>query len=214
MESTIPKLLKAIAGKHAELPAQMHKDSEGVFQTTTFAELYSQTLQFAAGLKKLGVKREDRVGLISDNRQEWFVTDLAIQSLGAADVPRGCDSTADEINYILDFSQCSITLLENEAQLKKVLSKASTMPALKEAIVFDPAFDPKAADTGKLKVHTYASILESGKDADPAEIEAEIEQGKPDDVMTLIYTSGTTGEPKGVMLTHTNYLHQVKGVSQ
>ncbi len=214
MEPTIPKMLKAIAEKHSDLPAQMQKDSEGVFQTTTFAELYSQTLQFASGLKKLGVKREDRVGLISDNRQEWFVSDLAIQSLGAADVPRGCDSTPDEINYILDFSGCSITILENEAQLKKVLSKAASMSALKVAIVIDPAFDASKADTGKLKVHTYASILDSGKDSDKSDIEAEIEKGEPNDVMTLIYTSGTTGEPKGVMLTHTNYLHQIKGVAQ
>jgi len=214
MEPTIPKLLKAISKKHSDLPAQMHKDSKGVFQTTTFSELYSQTLQFASGLKKLGVKREDRVGLISDNRQEWFVSDLAIQSLGAADVPRGCDSTPDEINYILDFSGCSITILENEAQLKKVLSKAASMSALKVAIVIDPAFDASKADTGKLKVHTYASILDSGKDSNKSDIEAEIEKGEPNDVMTLIYTSGTTGEPKGVMLTHTNYLHQIKGVAQ
>ena len=214
MEPSIPKLLKAISKKHSDLPAQMHKDSKGVFQTTTFSELYSQTLQFASGLKKLGVKREDRVGLISDNRQEWFVSDLAIQSLGAADVPRGCDSTPDEINYILDFSGCSITILENEAQLKKVLSKAASMSALKVAIVIDPAFDASKADTGKLKVHTYASILDSGKDSNKSDIEAEIEKGEPNDVMTLIYTSGTTGEPKGVMLTHTNYLHQIKGVAQ
>ncbi len=192
----------------------MQKDSDGVFQTTTFAELYNQTLQFAAGLKKLGVKREDRVGLISDNRQEWFVSDLAIQSLGAADVPRGCDSTADEITYILDFSQCSITILENEAQLKKILAKASSLPILKEAIILDPSFDPASAETGKLKVHTYAAIMESGRDSDTALIEAEIDKGEPDDVMTLIYTSGTTGEPKGVMLTHTNYLHQVKHVPE
>jgi len=214
MEPTIPKLLKAIAEKHSSLPAQMQKDSEGVFQTTTFADLYKQSVQFAAGLKKLGVKREDRVGLISDNRQEWFVSDLAIQCLGAADVPRGCDSTADEINYILDFSQCTLTILENEAQLKKVISRIASMPVLKEAIVIDPAFDAATAETGKLKIHSYASILASGKDTDPSKIEAEIEKGNPDDVMTLIYTSGTTGEPKGVMLTHTNYLHQVKGVAQ
>jgi len=214
MEATIPKLLKAISIKHSELPAQMQKDSEGVFQTTTFSELYSQALQFASGLKKLGVKRDDRVGLISDNRQEWFVTDLAIQCLGAADVPRGCDSTADEINYILDFSRCGITILENEAQLKKVISKASSMPALKKAIVIDPAFNPDKADTGRFEVHSYASILESGNKSDAADIEAEIEKGNPDDTMTIIYTSGTTGEPKGVMLTHTNYLHQVKGVAE
>ena len=212
MEPTIPKLLRKIAVKHSGLPAQMQKDTDGVFQTTTFSELYDQARQFAAGLQKLGVKREDRVGLISDNRQEWFVTDLAIQSLGAADVPRGCDSTADEITYILEFSQCSLTVLENARQLEKVLANISSLPVLKEAIILDPDFDPSSAKTGKLKVHTYTSVLESGKSSDMTIIDAEIDKGEPDDVMTLIYTSGTTGEPKGVMLTHTNYLHQVKHV--
>jgi len=214
MESTIPKLLRAMAEKYPELPAQMQKDSEGVFQTTTFKELYSLSLQFAAGLKKLGVKRNDRVGLISDNRRDWFISDLAIQCLGAADVPRGCDSTADEIRYILDFSECSVTILENEAQLKKVLSEAAGIPALKKAVIIDPAFKPAASNSGKLEVHTFSSVLESGKDEESSLIEAEIDKGNPDDMMTIIYTSGTTGEPKGVMLTHTNYLHQVKGVAQ
>lgn len=214
MEATIPKMLRAMADKYPDLPAQMHKDSEGVFQTTTFAGLYSQALEFAAGLKKLGVKREDRVGLISENRQEWFVSDLGIQCLGAADVPRGCDSTADEISYILDFSLCSITILENETQLKKVVSRTALIPSLKEAIIIDPAFDPSTAETGGLKVHSFASVLESGKNEDKTAIEAEVDKGDPKDVMTLIYTSGTTGEPKGVMLTHTNYIHQIIGVAE
>lgn len=192
----------------------MQKDADGVFQSTTFAELYDQVREFAAGLQKLGVKRGDRIGLMSDNRQEWFVSDLAIQALGAADVPRGTDSTADEITYILEFSQCSLTVLENKRQLEKVVANLAKMPELKEAIVLDPDFDLEKADAGRLKVHTYRSILESGKDADKAIIEAEIDKGEPDDVMTLIYTSGTTGEPKGVMLTHTNYLHQVKHVPE
>ena len=214
MEPTIPKLLRKTAADYPGLPAQMQKDADGVFQTTTFTELYDQARQFAAGLEKLGVKREDRVGLISDNRQEWFVTDLAIQCLGAADVPRGCDSTAEEITYILSFSQCSLTVLENERQLEKVLSNAASLPDLKEAIIIDPDFNPAGADTGKLKIHTYASVLESGKGGVMALIDEEIDKGEPDDVMTLIYTSGTTGEPKGVMLTHTNYLHQVKFVPE
>lgn len=210
METTIPRMLRDIAANYPEYTAQMHKDKDGVFQKTTFRELWDQARQFASALKAMGVKREDRIGLISDNRQEWLVSDLAVQCLGAADVPRGCDSTADEIAYILGFSQCRLTILENAKQLEKVIQKKSELPDLEEVIIIDPDFDPPK-DSG-LKIMTYASVLEQGTDAGLSDIDAEADLGDGGDVMTLIYTSGTTGEPKGVMLTHTNYLHQVKAV--
>ncbi len=212
MEATIPKLLRKIAADHPALPAQMHKDEKGVFQTTTFRELYDQVRQFAAGLRELGVLREENVGLISDNRQEWFVTDLALLSLGAADVPRGCDSNAEEIAYILSFSQCRLAVLENVRQFEKVIAKEKELPDLKKVIIIDSNTKDAGAPSGRFEIHAYKDILELGKKADWASVESEIDRGEGDDVATLIYTSGTTGEPKGVMLTHTNFLHQVKGV--
>ena len=149
MEPTIPKLLRKIAGEYPNLPAQMHKDEKEVFQTTTFSEFHDQVRQFAAGLKSHGVKRGDRVGLISDNRREWFVSDIALQCLGAADVPRGCDSNSDEISYILGHAECALTLLENERQLEKVLQKEKDLPLLKEIIILDPDFDPASAESGR-----------------------------------------------------------------
>jgi len=207
VDTTIPKLLRELASEYSTLPAQMHKDATATFQTTTFAELSTQMRQFSSGLKTLGVKRQDRIGLIADNRQEWLVADLAIQSLGAIDVPRGCDSTAEEILYILDFSQCTLALLGNAAQLAKVVSNAKKLKSLKKLIIFDS--DVTGVETGPFEIHSYQSILENGRDADLRLIDEEIDKGDPDDTVTIIYTSGTTGEPKGVMLTHRNFLHQV-----
>lgn len=172
--------------------------------------MYTQAKKFAAGLQGLGVKRGDNIGLISDNRQQWFVVDLAIQCLGGVDVPRGCDSTADEISYILGFSGCKLAILENQSQLEKVRSRLKSLKSLKKIIVIDPHYE--ARKVAGLEVFTYAKILENGSKADLAIIDAEIDKGGPDDLVTIIYTSGTTGEPKGVMLTHRNFLHQAQHV--
>ena len=210
METTIPKLLRRIATDHPNQSAQMQKDEKEEFQTTTFKELYNQVHHFAFGLQSLGVKRGDRIGLISDNRQEWLVADLAIQSLGASDIPRGCDSNADEIAYILSFSQCTLTILENKRQLEKVVEKEKELPGLKEVIILDPRFEMTKNAFGRFKVHKYKDILGKGAGKDLSPIDKEIDKGTTDEIATIIYTSGTTGQPKGVMLTHKNFLHQVK----
>ncbi|MFO7729288.1 MAG: long-chain fatty acid--CoA ligase [Spirochaetia bacterium] len=213
MAQTIPKLMQEMAKKHPQVAAQMSKNNQGTFVSRSFEELYREVSSFAAGLQKLKVRRGDHVGLISENRAEWFVSDLALLSLGAADVPRGNDSMAQELAYILGFSGCSLVIVENEEQLKKVYSVHDQIPSLKHFLVLDPQFDSSSSiDTGRIKVSTYAEVCNAGKNIlakHPELIEKEIEQGQAEDTCTIIFTSGTTGEPKGVVLSHRNFLHQV-----
>ena len=214
MESTIPRLLRESARRYSGIAAQMHKDENQVFQPTAFSTLYRQVCRLAAALKALGIKRGELVGLISDNRPEWLVTDIALHCLGAADVPRGCDSNADEIAYILSFCRCRFAVIENGLQLEKILKMEDRLSALEVIIVLDPAFSPADSPRGRFRIHPYAQLAERGNRADIASIEAEIDRGDGEDTATIIFTSGTTGEPKGVMLSHNNFVHQVHHVPE
>ncbi|MDR2701306.1 MAG: AMP-binding protein [Spirochaetaceae bacterium] len=211
--TTIPRIIQKNVRDYPNHVAQYSKDNSEVFQPATYTELYNEILSCAAGLREAGIRREDHVGFISDNRKEWLILDMGLHCLGAADVPRGCDSMAEELSFILSFGDCKSAVLENEAQLVKLLPLRDKMPQLAMFIIIDNDFDKEkySAALSGIRVLGYRDIMEQGKalieKGEAKSIEAEIEQGKGDDLATIIFTSGTTGEPKGVMLSHKNILH-------
>jgi len=218
-ELAIPQLLQQIKNDYADTPAQYIKNANGEFEARSFARLYQEVLAMAAGLQELGVGRGDHIGLISENRAEWMVCDLAILSLGAADVPRGNDTMPQELQYILGFSECRLVIVENSVQLEKTAAVVAELPQVKTIIVLDPAYQPDALSSDatkalrKINVQHYRDVVENGRTKlgkeGPDAVEAEIAKGAPHDVATIIFTSGTTGQPKGVVLSHLNFLHQV-----
>jgi long-chain acyl-CoA synthetase len=219
MADTIPKLMLEHVRRAPEMTIQWSKDSTGTFQPFVWRQVLDEVEVFAAGLLDLRIKRGDHIGMISENMKEWLWSDMAILSIGAVDVPRGSDSMAPEILYILEHAECALCIVENLAQLEKVLSIKKSLKRLKTLIVLDPDFEKvdeiavaKMAKNAGVKVLSFKEVQERGREyarQHPGFLEEEIAEGKPEDLATLIYTSGTTGEPKGVMLTHSNYMHQI-----
>ncbi|MEX2445470.1 MAG: AMP-binding protein [Alkalispirochaeta sp.] len=105
-QETVPKRLRLRSKEHSERPFSWTKDTEGVFQKTTFSQMWDTVAYIGAGLHTLGVSRGDHVGIMSHNRAEWIFCDVAILGIGADDVPRGADSTAQEMAYFISHADC------------------------------------------------------------------------------------------------------------
>ncbi|MDV6237081.1 AMP-binding protein [Leptospira ellisii] len=209
MAENLAQLFRESAEKFRDLPAFFSKDSNKNYHPTSYAQLYEQGINLAEALIELGVQQRQRVGLLADNRIEWMVADYGVILTGAADVPRGTDITDSEIVYILNHSEVEVVFIENDKMLEKFNRNKSQLNNVKTIIVLDPA----SSAPGVLKMN---DLIEKGKklrDGGSRKAEERIAAIDPEDLFTLIYTSGTTGLPKGVMLKHSNMMHQVNHVS-
>lgn len=212
---TVVGKIKETCRKYPEHKALQIKDAKGVFQPFYYKDFYKDFSSLGAALKDIGVKRGDHVGIISDNRKEWIITDLAVMGIGAADVPRGSDSSENEIVYILSHSEANLVFMESFRKASQVLACIDQLPLLKTLVLYNTVTDEELALLGSsgINVYRYADILEKGRKLlaeDPECFERELAQGREDDLATIIYTSGTTGTPKGVMLTHRSFLFQIE----
>lgn len=213
-ERTIPKLLRSIAQKHPETSAQLSHTKKGEITEVNYHDMFQLALDFGAALLDLGVKRGDRIGLIADNRKEWEQADVGLLSIGAIDVPRGCDATEKDLSFILSFSECSVVIAENNTQVKKILNIKDNIPTLKTIIAFDAVDEEEQLRAKKscIDFYSFETLLKSGHEWRKLNIDAienELEKGDWNDIATIIFTSGTTGTPKGVMISHGNFITQL-----
>ena len=157
----------------------------------------------AAGLITLGINPGDRVGLLSGNRPEWHIADLAILSIGAVTVPVYPTSSSPQVAYMLHDSGARVCFVDSADQLAKVLLHRGDIPALERIVglVPLPGLD---RDAVVLEVDRIRDDGRSLLDERPEAVAERAVAIAPDDIATLVYTSGTTGPPKGAVLTHGN----------
>lgn len=219
MEQTIPKLMRKAAQKYPEITAQYSRTKTGDFEERNYHDMLQFALDFAGGLAELGVVRGEKIGLISDNRREWESADVGLLALGAIDCPRGCDASESDLAYILSFAEVTKCIVENAAQLRKLVKIKDKVPLLKMVICFDPV-DQAEIDQCKasgMEFYQFYDVTASGHEwriNHPDYVENELDKGQWDELATIIFTSGTTGTPKGVMLTHGNIITQLDEVCE
>ena len=202
---TLNKLFFEAAEKFKKPDALQFK-KDGAYRAISHSDVLDRVRHVARGLSSLGVRRGDRVAILSENRPEWAIADFACLTAGMTDVPIYPTIPADQIAYILKDSGAAAIFVSNKAQAEKIREVRAQLPALKSVIGFD--------ETPGL---TNMAIVELEKRGTPGENRETIATYredallvKPDDLATIIYTSGTTGEPKGVMLTHDNIYSNVQ----
>ena len=164
----------------------------------------------ALALRDLGVEKGDRVALLSENRYEWPVVDLAVLGLGAALVPIYPTLTAQQVRHIVSNAEAKVVVVSSAAQLVKATEATVGLAHVRQLIVIDPVAE-------RSEVPTLAAIMARGatlRTQSPEAFRNAARQVRPEDVATIIYTSGTTGEPKGAVLSHGNIAFDVQACLQ
>jgi long-chain acyl-CoA synthetase len=182
-------------------PDALNYKREGAWHAISSAELIARARHIAYGLCALGLKRGDRVALLSESCPEWVLTDAGCQFAGLVDVPIYSTQAPPQVRYILEDSGTRLLFVRDREAYARVADALKGYAGLKQIIFFAEA---GAQDVGAL---TLAALEARGRELatrQPTLLEEIARAIEPDDLATIIYTSGTTGEPKGVMLTQAN----------
>jgi long-chain acyl-CoA synthetase len=198
--------------RSGDRPAQQFKQAAD-WKTLTWREVGDVVREVALGLIALGREKGDVIALLSASRAEWVQADFAIFSAGCVTVPVYPTYPPDLIAYVVNDSGAKTIIVEDPAQLAKVLQARDRMPVLEQIIViagYDAPQPPKM-------VMTWESLRRLGREhaaAHKSTLAERVASTRPTDLATIVYTSGTTGPPKGVMQTHGNHVAAVTASKQ
>lgn len=174
---------------------------DGAFEDMSWLVAAERIRNLARGLIALGLENEDHVALMSENRPEWALADLAIQTAGGCNVPIYPTNTLAQTEYILRDAGTVIAIASDAAQLAKYLEVRTNCPQLRHIIVMDDSAKGEGVLT-MAEVEAQGAALADGERL----LDERLVAVDPQQLASIIYTSGTTGDPKGVMLTHENFL--------
>ncbi len=193
---TLPQLLRDNARTMGEATAICSKRA-GLWRSMSWSELFDRVCRTAAAFEALGLEKGQVVCLISENREEAWITQMATISLGAVATSVYPDASAEELGYVLQSSGARFALGEDQEQVDKILACPGAAPGLQRILFVEPNGLWDYADPRLL------ALSKAEAEAPPAEAAAErIDEADQQDVAVYCYTSGTTGKPKAAMLNH------------
>lgn len=205
METTFPRLLLQHATQRPEAAAMREKEY-GIWQTLTWAQLAQMVEHLACGLHQAGLARGEHMVVVGANRPRLYAMILAAQSLGAIPIPLYQDAAAAECVFPINNAEVRFALAEDQEQVDKLLEIRPQCPQLATIYYDDPRGLRKYDEPG---LQAMDALLEAGAriaQQNPGLLQAQVDQGRPDDVAAMFFTSGTTGQAKGVVHTHRTLL--------
>ncbi len=181
-------------------PKMFVTKKDNVWRGISTADFLNQAMEYSKGLMAHGVRPGDMIGLVSSNRVEWNIMDIAIQQIGAIVVPIYPNISTADYKYIFNDAKIKLCFIGGLELFERLLEVKTTVPSLEAIYLFD--------EDGRFP--HWSKILEQSEKVTEAEVQARMDVIKYEDLATIIYTSGTTGNPKGVMLSHRNILSNVE----
>jgi long-chain acyl-CoA synthetase len=190
-------------------PNRMMVKRDGIWTKISTDEVETTVRRLSLGFQSLGLKPGDRVALLSENRPEWVMADFAALAAGAVTVPIYTSLLPDQIRFIVADAGAKFVVCSDLEMWRKIEAVRSGLPALERVIVIEG--DPPAG------THALSDIVEMGRrleEEEPGRFERSADAVRPEDLASIIYTSGTTGVPKGVMLSHANFVSNVRALTE
>jgi long-chain acyl-CoA synthetase len=207
---TVVKLLRRNAVQYGDLPALTSLDAPNE-PTLNWAELRHEIAVVSRGLADLGLRRGDRMLIMAPSCPEHLIADLAAAHLAAISCTAYATLSPDQIRYIARHSAAPIVVLQGTDELRRWEQVLDDLPALRHVVIIDKQAVPEGDD----RFLSLADLRRRGTalhEAEPDVFELSVTEIQPEDPLSMIYTSGTTGEPKGVVLSHHNVIHEAYAV--
>jgi len=207
MQYSIPQLLRWRVEATGDKVALREKDF-GCWNSYTWNQYYDLVRKTGLGLKKIGLKKGDKIAIISDNIPEVLYMAIGAQAVGGISAAIYQTSLPDEIGGILEYLDVSIVFCNDQEQVDKVVEVRDRLPQVRKVIYEDPrGMRGYRTDDWFMCIEDLYRLGEEAYREDPELFNSLVDEGKPDDICHLCLTSGTTGLPKGAMLTHRNYIN-------